>query len=166
MAESVPEIGPLITLTVVSAWIVGGGLYWWLRRRGMARFERLEEADPKDTLRELKDEWKPRPEITIRTQAEYLPFLVEAIREVVDQGLDDNQVICLQERFEHSRAHETRRASFTIETGGRTDTLSLEWNRDDSDRIELRVRAAPQVIRALRKHRRKIPRSQPTRARG
>lgn len=166
MIESVPEIGPLITITVVSAWIVGGGLYWWLRRRGMARFERLEEADPKDTLRELKDEWKPRPEITIRTQTEYLPFLVEAIREVVDHGLGDDQVICLLERFEHSRAHETRRAIFTVESGGRTDTLSLEWNRDDSDRIELRVRAAPAVIRALREHRRKIPRSQPSKARG
>lgn len=166
MVESVPEIGPLIALTVVSAWIIGGGLFWWLRRRGMARFEQLEEADPDDTLRELRDEWKPRPEITIRTPTEYLPFLVEAIREVIDHGLGDDQVICLQERFEHSRTHQTRRATFTVESGGRTDTLSLEWRRDDSDRIELRVRAAPGIIRALQKHRRKIPRSPSAKARG
>lgn len=165
MSEAPEHFGRFLVITVVVSWVVGGTLFWWLRRRALNRLDRMEESTSEEMLEELDKAWKPRPAITIRTQTEYLPFLVESIREVIDRGLDDDQVICLQERFEHSRPNESRTATFTVETRGQADTICFDWRRDDSDRIELRVRAAPAIVRALKAHRRKIPKARPDQAR-
>lgn len=155
------ELWKYVGATVALVWIGGGGLYWLLRRRYSDQFDRLGETSSEQMLDELEKEWKPRPAITLRTQAEYLPFVIESVREVVDRGLDDDKMICLQERFENSRPNESRTATFTVEAAGRTDTLQFDWRRDDSDRIEIRVRAAPPIIRALKAQRRKVPKSRP-----
>lgn len=166
MPAAPDHLGIYFAAVVAACWLVGGTLFWWLRRRALQQLDRLGEASSEEMLDELEREWHPSPGLTIRTQAEYLPFLVESIREVIDRGLADDQVICLQERFEHSRPNEVRRATFTVEVGGRPESLDIEWYRDDADRIELRVRCAPAVIHALEVHRRRVPRSRRTLAKG
>ncbi|BCX46958.1 hypothetical protein HAHE_08660 [Haloferula helveola] len=161
MNDAPDHLGRFLVLAVLIGWPVAMLLAWWMRRVCSRRLDRLGEASSEEMLSELESEYAPRPAIRIRTQTEYLPFLVECIREQVDSGLDDDKVRCLQERAEGSKPNEERVATFTVETAGTTDTLSIAWTRDESDRIDLRIRAAPRIIKALREHKKKVPRAKP-----
>ena len=87
----------------------------------------------------------PRRGIRMVTPTEYLPFVFEGIREVVDGGFDDRQMCSLLERIDHHRPHDFRQAVFPIETGGRSSDLLFQWARDEGDRIRLRITAAPVI---------------------
>lgn len=126
------------------------------RRMGRA-YDGAVEASSEEILEELDREFTPLRRTTIRTQTEYLPFIFECIRENIDSGFEDPQMLSLLERIEIHRPHEERGARFTVVSGGQRSDLHLRWVRDSCNRILLRIQAAPPVIRALREHRRRIP---------
>jgi hypothetical protein len=134
-------------------------LGWLMRRRMETEYERMGESSAEEMLDELETAYSPRQTVRIGTQTEYLPFVFESIREIAENGFDDKQMLSLLKRIEFHRPHEVRQAVFPIEVAGKTSDLHLRWSRDASDRIELRVTAAPKIIRALRAQRKKIPKA-------
>jgi hypothetical protein len=117
------------------------------------------EASSEEILAELDREFTPVRRTTIRTQTEYLPFVFECIRENIDSGFEDPQMYSLLERIEFQRPDEVRCARFTVVSGRQRSDLQMRWVRDSCDRILLRIQGAPPVIRALRDHKRHIPRA-------
>ena len=117
------------------------------------------EASSEEILAELDREFAPLSRTTIRTQTEYLPFLFECIRENIDSGFDDPQMISLLERIQIHRPEEERSALFTVTSGNERSLLHMHWVRDACDRIRLRIQGAPPLIRALRDYKRRIPKA-------
>ncbi len=136
---------------------VAWGLVVILKRRWDQAYDGGQEASSEEILEELDREFTPFRRTTIRTQTEYLPFLFECIRENIDSGFEDPQMYSLLERIEHHRADEERSARFTVVSGRQRSDLQMRWVRDSCDRIQLRIQGAPQVIRALRDHKKRIP---------
>lgn len=153
------SLSKLIIWMVIIAWPVGLALAWIWRRRWLQRYERLGEATSEEMLAELAKAYAVRQSVVIRTPTEYLPFVFECIREVVDGGFGDKQMLSLLERIDTHRPHEVRQAVFPVEVNRRTVDLHFKWARDDVDRIRLRVTAAPKIIRALREQKKKIPKA-------
>ncbi|MCW1925364.1 hypothetical protein OKA05_22580 [Luteolibacter arcticus] len=151
------HVSKLIIWMVIFAWPIGLTLAWIWRRRWLERYERLGESTSEEMLAELEKAWATRRSLLIRTPTEYLPFVFERIREVVDSGFEDKQMLSLLERIDYHRPYEVRQAVFPVEVKGRTVDLHLKWSRDEGDRIRLRVTAAPAIIRALREQKKKIP---------
>jgi hypothetical protein len=116
-------------------------------------------ASSEEIVAELKREFTPFRRTTIRTQTEYLPFVFECIRENIDSGFEDPQMISLLQRIEHQQPNEERSARFVVLAERQHCDLHLRWVRDSCDRILLHIQAAPTVIRALRNHQRRIPRA-------
>jgi hypothetical protein len=166
MDSASADLSTFLIACVLIVWPLALGMIWWMRRRCDRKLERLGECSSQEILEELNSAYAPQGGITIRTQTEYLPFLVESIREQINQGLDDQQVQSLIARIDHQRPHHERHAVFPVENDGTTSNLTLEWVRDTEDRIELKVRAAPAIIEALRKHKKRIPRAKPARVKG
>lgn len=142
-------------LVIPVAW----GLVVLFKRRWSLAYDGAVEASSEEILAELDREFAPSRRTTIRTQTEYLPFVFECIRENIDSGFEDPQVISLLERIEHHRPDEERRATFTVISNRQPSDLHLRWVRDSCDRILLRIQGAPVVIRALRDHQRRIPKA-------
>ena len=138
---------------------VGWGLAVYFQRWASRSYDQGREASSEEILAELHQAFPPAGRTTVRTQTEYLPFLFECIRENIDSGFEDPQVISLLERIEFQRPDEERHAVFTVVSGRQRSDLQLRWVRDSCDRIRLRIQAAPPVIRALREHKRRIPRA-------
>jgi hypothetical protein len=136
---------------------VAWGLVVLFKRRWNRSYDRTVEASSEEILEDLDREYPPFRRTTIRTQTEYLPFLFECIRENIDSGFEDPQMYSLLQRIEHQAPDEERSARFTVVSGRRLSDLHLRWVRDSCDRIQLRIQGAPQVIRALRDHKRRIP---------
>ncbi|QJE96792.1 hypothetical protein [Luteolibacter luteus] len=150
-------ISGILAIAALTVWGLFLLLAWLIRRRLMAEFDRLGESSSEEMLDELENAYAVRQTIRIGTQTEYLPFVFESIRELAENGFDDKQMLSLLERIEYHRPHEVRQAVFPIEVAGKRSDLFLKWSRDASDRIELRVTAAPKIIRALRDQKKKIP---------
>lgn len=142
-----------VFLTGPVAW----GLVVLFKRRWGRGYDGAVEASSKEILDELDREFTPFRRTTIRTQTEYLPFVFECIRENIDSGFEDPQMISLLERIEFQRPDEERSAMYTVVSGRQQSDLHMRWVRDSCDRILLRIQGAPKVIRALRDHRRRIP---------
>lgn len=159
MTEPIKELSRFIILCVIVAWPVGWLMAVWLKRRWGG--EPGMETSSEEILSELKSEFTPSRRTVIRTQTEYLPFLFEVIRENIDGGFGDPQMISLLERIQLHKPDQERRAVFTLVSEGKRSDLHLRWRRDAWDRIELRVQGAPHVVRALSEHKRKIPRALP-----
>ncbi len=140
-------------LMIPAAWL----LVVFFKRRWSLGYDGTVEASSEEILAELDREFTPLRRTTIRTQTEYLPFLFECIRENIDSGFEDPQMYSLLERIEHQGPDEERSARFTVVSGRQRSDLHLRWVRDSCDRILLRIQGAPQVIRALRDHQRRIP---------
>ena len=117
------------------------------------------EASSEEILGELKKAYAPSRQAVIRTQTEYLPFLFECIRENIDEGFEDPQMLSLLERVQLHKADQERKAVFTVVSSGQRSDLHMRWTRDACDRIELHFQGEPKLIRALREYRRKIPKS-------
>jgi hypothetical protein len=117
------------------------------------------EAGSEEMLGELKQAYAPLRRTVIRTQTEYLPFLFECIRENIDEGFEDPQVISLLERIQLHKPGQQRGAVFAIVSGGKHSDLHMRWTRDACDRIELKFSGTPKIIRALREYRKTIPAS-------
>lgn len=143
--------------------LLAGPIAWILivffKRRWGRDYDGRVEVSSKEILEELDREFTPVRRTTIRTQTEYLPFLFECIRENIDSGFDDPQVISLLERIELHRPDEERSAVFNVVTGQQRSELHMRWVRDSCDRIQLRIQGSPPVIRALRDHKRRIPKA-------
>lgn len=133
----------------------------WLKRRWGRVYDGEKDATSEEILGELKREFTPSRRTVIRTQTEYLPFLFECIRENIDGGFEDPQMISLLDRVELHKPDQERSAMFTVVSAGKRSDLHLRWRRDAWDRIELRVQGAPHIVRALRDHKRKIPTAVP-----
>jgi hypothetical protein len=129
------------------------------KRRYGRIYDGTVESSPEEVLAELDREFTAVRKTTIRTQTEYLPFLFECIRENIDAGFEDPQMIGLLERIQLQRPDEERSAVFTVVTDDQLSNLHMKWVRDSCDRIQLRVQGSPKVIRALRDHKRRIPRA-------
>jgi hypothetical protein len=153
------SVSKLIVWMVMVAWPVGIALAWIWRRRWLERYERLGESTSEEMLDELEKAWATRRTLSIRTSTEYLPFVFERIREIVDSGFEDKQMLSLLDRIDYHRPGEEKQAVFPVEVKGRTVDLHLKWARDEGDRIRLRVTAAPSIIRALREQKKKIPKA-------
>jgi hypothetical protein len=157
-------MGSPITLSVLVAlaglvlWGLVILLCWLVRRRMVQEYEQLGESTSEEMLDELST-WSPRQTVRIHTQVEYLPFVFESIREIAENGFDDKQMLSLLERIEIHRPHEVRQAVFPVEVAGKRSDLHLQWSRDPSDRIDLRITAAPKIARALREQKKKIPKA-------
>lgn len=155
-----PEFFPKASLiAVLVGWPLALAIAWYLRRRLSRRFDRLGESTSEEVLDELDRHYPATLGIRIRTQTEYLPFVFECIREQVDSGFEDLQVRSLLQRIETHRPFEEKKAVFPIEVSQMSSDLRFQWIRDPSDRIELRIHSVPRVIRALRDHKRRIPRA-------
>ncbi len=143
--------------------LITGPVAWMLwvifKRRSDRAYDGVVESSSEEILAELAREFTPLRKTVIRTQTEYLPFLFESIRENIDSGFGDSQVISLLERIQRHRPDEERCAMFTVVSEQRRSDLHLRWVRDSCDRIELRIQGEPRVIRALRDHKRRIPKS-------
>lgn len=146
-------MSPLIVGLVAWAMVV------LLKRRCNRAYDGPREASSEEILAELDREFTPCRRTTIRTQTEYLPFLFECIRENIDSGFEDPQMISLLSRIELHRPDQERSAMFTVMTGEQRSDLHLRWVRDSCDRILLRIQGSPGIIRALRDHQRKIPKA-------
>ena len=158
MSEPLKDLSRFIILCVIVAWPVGWAMTVWLKRR-WGRVYDDKEASSEEILRELKREFTPSRRTVIRTQTEYLPFLFECIRENIDGGFEDPQVKSLLGRVDLQKPDHERSAVFTVVSAGKRSDLHLRWRRDAWDRIELRVQGAPPIIRALREHKRRIPKA-------
>ena len=150
-------ISGLLGAAALTVWALLVLLGWMIRRRIMAEYERLGESSSEEMLDELESAYSPRQTVRIGTQTEYLPFVFESIREIAETGFDDKQMLSLLERIDFHRPDEVRQAVFPVVVSGKTSDLFLQWSRDASDRIQLRVTAAPKIIRALRRQKKKIP---------
>jgi hypothetical protein len=143
--------------------ILAGPLAWVLfvffKRRWDRSYDGAVEASSEEILEELEREFTPVRRTTIRTQTEYLPFVFECIRENIDSGFEDPQMYSLLERIERQRPDEERSARFSVVSGRQRSDLHLRWVRDSCDRILLRIQGAPAIIRALRDHKRRIPKA-------
>ncbi len=152
-------ISGLLGAAALTVWALLVLLGWMIRRRIMAEYERLGESSSEEMLDELESAYSPRQTVRIGTQTEYLPFVFESIREIAETGFDDKQMLSLLERIDFHRPDEVRQAVFPVVVSGKTSDLFLQWSRDASDRIQLRVTAAPKIIRALRRQKKKIPKA-------
>lgn len=159
MSPSDTDFPRLALFAVAIAWPAALALGWLLRRRLLEKYERLGESTSDEMLAELAGAYAPRRGIRIVTPTEYLPFVFEGIREVVDGGFDDRQMRSLLERIDRHRPHDFRQAVFPVEVGGRRSDLLFQWSRDAGDRIRLRITAAPRIVRALREQKRRIPKA-------
>lgn len=129
-----------------------------LKRRWDRTYEgTVPEASPEEIVGELEREFAPSRQTIVRTQTEYLPFLFECIRENIDSGFEDAQVISLLHRIGFQKPGREWGAVFPVTAGDWRGDLQLRWTRDACDRIVLKFQAAPVVIRALRSYRKKIP---------
>lgn len=157
--EPVLELSRFCYICAALVLPVGWGLAvffkWWCGRH----YDGASEASSEEILAELNQAFPPARRTTIRTQTEYLPFLFECIRENIDSGFEDPQMISLLERIEFQRPNEERSAIFTVVSGRQRSDLHMRWVRDSCNRILLRIQGAPPVIRALREHKRRIPRA-------
>lgn len=159
MSEPIKDLSRFIVLCVIIAWPVGWAMTVWLKRRWGG--DHVKEASSEEILGELKSEFTPSRRTVIRTQTEYLPFLFEVVRENIDGGFEDPQMISLLERIQLHRPDQERSAMFTVVSAGKRSDLHLRWRRDAWDRIELRVQGSPRIVRALSEHKRRIPRAIP-----
>lgn len=156
---------PMIALSrfIYLCVILTGPVAWALvvifKRRSSRAFDGAEEASSEEILEEMEREFTPVRRTTIRTQTEYLPFLFECIRENIDSGFEDPQMISLLERIQIHRPDQERGAMFSVVSGRQRSDLHLRWVRDSCDRILLKIQGAPNVIRALRDHQKRIPRA-------
>lgn len=148
-----------IYLCVILAGPVAWGLVVIFKRRSSRAYDGATEFTSEEILAELDREFTPVRRTTIRTQTEYLPFLFECIRENIDSGFEDPQMISLLERIQIHRPDQERGAMFTVVSGKQRSDLHLRWVRDSCDRILLRIQGAPNVVRALRDHQKRIPRA-------
>ena len=146
-------ISPLVVGPVAWAMVV------LLKRRCNRTYDGLCEASSEEIVEELDRGFPPFRRTTIRTQTEYLPFLFECIRENIDGGFEDPQMLSLLERIESQRPDQERNARFTVVAGHQPSDLHLRWVRDSCNRILLHIQGAPSIIRALRDHKRRIPRA-------
>lgn len=158
MLEPLNDLSRFIILCVVIvppvAWLL---LVVFKRRWGRVYDGR--EASSEEMLKELKQAYAPCRQTVIRTQTEYLPFLFERIRENIDEGFEDPQMISLLERIQLHKPDQERKAVFTIVSGGRRSELHMRWTRDACDRIELNFSGNPRIIRVLREYRKRIPKA-------
>lgn len=155
----VKALSNFFLIAVAVSWPLAFLLIWFLKRHWGGQYDRLGESSSEEMLDELKREYAPRKRTVIRTQTEYLPFVLECIRENIDSGLEDLQVQSLLERIERHRPDEERRAVFVVEIDGQPREVRLRWTRDASDRIELHVQAPPAVVSALKEHKKRIPKA-------
>ncbi len=156
MPEAIPK---MIIWMVIAVWPLALVAGWLLKRHWARRYERLGESTSEEMLAELANAYAPRRSILIRTHTEYLPFVFESVREVVDAGFGDKQMLSLLQRIDLHPPYDERRAVFPVEVRGRSTDLLFEWSRDPGDRIRLRATAAPVIIRALREQKKKIPKA-------
>lgn len=156
----VPEISfSLVIGAVIGAWlmaIAGIVLMRWFYTR---RHDRLGEASSEEMIDELESAYSAAPRVRIQTQTEYLPFVIESIRENIESGLGDDQVQLLLERIENHRQGDERQAIFPVEAQHRSSDLRLNWTCDTSHRIDLVIQGDPVIVRALRELRKKIPKA-------
>jgi hypothetical protein len=138
---------------------VAGMLVVLFKRRWDRAYDGAVESSSEEILAELDREFTLSRKTTIRTQTEYLPFLFESIRENIDSGFEDPQVISLLQRIETHKPGEERSAVFSVMTGKKQSDIHMHWVRDSCDRILLRIQGAPVIIRALRQHQLRIPRA-------
>ncbi|WP_379715768.1 hypothetical protein [Haloferula chungangensis] len=153
------QLTGLIISAVIGAWLLAITGVLILRRHYNRRIERIGEASSEEILGELKTAYKQAPKIRIQTQTEYLPYIIERIRENVESGLGEDQAQLLLERIESHRLGEEHQAIFPIESSKGSSDLRLNWTCDEKQRIDLHIQGDPTIIFALYDLKKKIPKA-------
>jgi hypothetical protein len=164
MAEGPDLLSRFLTLLAVCAWPLGIAAVFGLRKLYHRRLDRLEHPaslTSDELLEDLRHAFLKLQTVTLHTQTEYLPYLIERIREIIDRGLAETQVQTLLVRIDQHRPGEIRKAVFPIECEGVSSDLRMVWVRDEADRITIEITAIPRVIRALKEFRKSIPKAGP-----
>ena len=157
--EPIQELSRFFYLCGIFVIPVAWLLFVLFKRHYSRVYDGAKETSSEEIMEELDREFSPLRRTTIRTQTEYLPFLFECIRENIDSGFEDPQMLSLLERIEFQRPDQERSAMFSVVSGHQRSDLRMRWIRDSCDRILLRIQGSPPVIRALRDHQRRIPKA-------
>ena len=166
MSDGPTLLSRALIIIAACSWPLAIGGVFLVRRLAARRLDQLEHPDSltrEELLEDLRHGFLKRHTITLHTQTEYLPFLIESIRETIDRGLSETQVQTLLVRIDHHRPGDIRNAVFPVECEGISSDLNFVWVRDSADRITIEITAIPRVIRALRRFRKSIPVSTPAR---
>jgi hypothetical protein len=167
MSDGPTVLSRTFIILALCAWPLGILAVLALRRFYHSRLDKIEHPDSvtsEEILDELRHGFLKRRTITLHTQTEYLPFLIERIRETIDRGLAETQVQTLLVRIDNHRAGDIRQAVFPIECDGVSSDLHFIWVRDQADRITLEITAIPRIIRALKEFRKTIPKADPVKS--
>jgi hypothetical protein len=143
----------------IGAWLMAIAGILLMRWHYIRKLDRIGEASSEEIIGELTSAYVAAPQVRIQTQTEYLPYVIETIRENIDSGLGEDQVQLLIERIENHRQGDERTAIFPIESQNRSSDLRLNWTCDASHRIDLQVQGDPTIVGALRKLKKRIPRA-------
>lgn len=157
MPDSPDFIARLAIWSAFIGWPLVLVIAWALNRRWGDKYDRLGESSSEEMLGELESAYATRRSVVIRTTTEYLPYVFEWIREVVDGGFDELHTQTLLNRIDFHRPGVQSQAVFPVEVSGRRIDLLFQWSRDAEDRVRLRVTAAPSIIRVLREKKKTIP---------
>ncbi|GAA5480937.1 hypothetical protein [Haloferula sargassicola] len=164
MTEAPKYLSHFLFIAVLCAWPLGIGMYLLLKRLAERKLHQMEHPDDltsEEMLNELRYGFIHRRQVVVRTQTEYLPFLIERVRESIDRGLGDEQVRTLLDRVDLHKPQSRQKAMFPIECEGISSDLVFEWIRDEADRIELTVWAVKPVAAAVKQFATGIPKAVP-----
>ncbi|MGB6223130.1 hypothetical protein [Haloferula sp.] len=158
--STIPDNLPTLVIgTVIGAWLLAITGILVMRRYYSRRLDRLGEASSEEMIKELDSAYRRAPRVRIQTQTEYLPFVIETIRENIDAGLADQQVETLLSRIENHRLGDERQAMFPVEVQNVSSELRLRWTCDAQYRIDLRIQGDPAIVAALQELKKRIPKA-------
>ena len=137
--------------------IVGGGLiFGWIVARWLEkRYDRGNKAGSEEILDGLEMAYSSRRSIEIHTFPEYLPQVFECMLGKIDSGFGEKHARQMLQRIE---AKGLSNALYPIRVNGIRTELELQWTWHADGRIRLVVLAVPNVIRALKREVRRLPR--------
>jgi len=137
--------------------IVGGGLiFGWIVARWLEkRYDRGNKASSEELLDGLEMAYSSRRSFEIHTPPEYLPQVFGSMLGQIDSGFGEKHARQMIQRIE---ARGPSNALYPIRINGIRSELEFQWTSDATGRIRLLVLAAPNVIRALKREAKRLPR--------
>ena len=137
--------------------IVGGGLiFGWIFARWLEkRYDRGNKASSEELLDELEMAYSSRRSFEIHTPPEYLPQVFGCMLGQIDSGFGEKHARQMLQRIE---ARGPSNALYPIRVNGIRSELEFQWTCDAGGRVRLLVLAVPNVIRALKREAKRLPR--------
>lgn len=142
---------------ILPAILVGGLVFGWIFARWLeTRYDRVNQASSEELLDELETAYGlRRSSIELRTPFEFLPRVFGCMLDKIDSGFGEKHARQMIQRIETPGP---RHALYPIRVNGIRSELELQWSRDADGRVRLLVLAVPNVIRALKRQAKRLPR--------